>query len=415
MAEQRKRKWKNVDEAVSYVRDIFLMGKKKKYARAKSLLRQCAERDNVIAQYQLYAIEYNKIAGEDENDSPLFWCVKAAEKGYAPAQYDLALHYLYGDCVKKDIVIAIEWMEKAAELNYKEAMRKLSTLYSAGTIVKKNITKANYWKARFNGICDETYGMSREREDGEKDLDDELFDIHDIEQVVTAILSSAIKIDSFRADFLNNDEKKLFLLDNMAELAFVSKILLEKNIKHDVIKQSEEGSKILLCDIETLPERIQNMNVYVSDLLVEKGCDINNKMSWEKLSRQSELKRLLIPRKEIYSIENNGRTWWGYREPANDTYICIGVKDLIIFNDLSEANQKVTLINDMSNKTFQIMTSQNAKLIGQTKPDLYEVLSLLVDMEEIDYIPTLISGITLKEVEDEMMVLGVGKMEFIEE
>ena len=40
---------------------------------------------------------------------------KAADMGYAPAQYNLGYCYKYGDGVPRDLAVSAEWFRKAAE------------------------------------------------------------------------------------------------------------------------------------------------------------------------------------------------------------------------------------------------------------------------------------------------------------
>ena len=98
-----KHGWETVGQAVKYIRDTFslrLTAKKKQ--EIKNALEYCADKDNTKAQYLLYTMNQAG-SGDDKSDTSLFWCQKAAENGYAPAQYDLAIHYLYGDGIEKDI------------------------------------------------------------------------------------------------------------------------------------------------------------------------------------------------------------------------------------------------------------------------------------------------------------------------
>jgi len=67
-------------------------------------------------------------------DSPeaVKWIRKAAEQGYASAQYDFGYMYLNGDGVMKDRFEALKWIRKAAEQGYANAQWKLAmTYYSA--------------------------------------------------------------------------------------------------------------------------------------------------------------------------------------------------------------------------------------------------------------------------------------------
>jgi TPR repeat protein len=57
---------------------------------------------------------------------------KAAEKGYVPAQYNLAFLYENGLGVKQDYALAAAWYRKAVEQGDPEAQNNLGTLYSTG-------------------------------------------------------------------------------------------------------------------------------------------------------------------------------------------------------------------------------------------------------------------------------------------
>jgi len=67
---------------------------------------------------------------------------RAAEKGYMPAQYNLA--YLYGNGlgVKQDYTQAAAWYRKAADQGDSEAQNNLGTLYSTGQGVPRNDVEA---------------------------------------------------------------------------------------------------------------------------------------------------------------------------------------------------------------------------------------------------------------------------------
>lgn len=57
---------------------------------------------------------------------------KAADLGYAPAQYDLAICYANGFGEQRnDYKVAAKWLEKAAKQGYSKAMYKLGLYYSS--------------------------------------------------------------------------------------------------------------------------------------------------------------------------------------------------------------------------------------------------------------------------------------------
>lgn len=121
--------------------------------QAEEIFEQGAKAGDAIAQYQLYAIKlHNNEKNEETHKDALFWCKMAADQGYAPAQYDMSIHLLYGEGVEQDIFKSVQYMEKAADQGYTVAQQKLVTLYTAGSKVKKNEARASYWEARKSGI-----------------------------------------------------------------------------------------------------------------------------------------------------------------------------------------------------------------------------------------------------------------------
>lgn len=70
---------------------------------------------------------------------------KAAEQGYAPAQYRLGRMYSYGNGVAKDYGEAIKWYKKAAEQGYAMAQNNYGVMYETGHGVTRNIVEAKKW------------------------------------------------------------------------------------------------------------------------------------------------------------------------------------------------------------------------------------------------------------------------------
>jgi TPR repeat protein len=60
------------------------------------------------------------------------WYRYAAERGYAPAQYRLALLYSRGSGVAKDPRLALAWLRKAAAQRHAEAQYRLAAVYLRG-------------------------------------------------------------------------------------------------------------------------------------------------------------------------------------------------------------------------------------------------------------------------------------------
>ncbi len=90
---------------------------------------QFAEGDGVARDYSAAAQYYRK----------------AAEAGYAPAQYNLAHLYENGLGVARDLSKAAAWYRKAAEQGDPEAQNNLGTLYASGQGVARSDAAAVRW------------------------------------------------------------------------------------------------------------------------------------------------------------------------------------------------------------------------------------------------------------------------------
>ena len=83
-------------------------------------VKDLAERGDEEAQYML-SISFAEGYGNDKlPDKALEWCLKAAENGYARAQCEIGLRYLYGQGLPKDNKQARFWLEKAKDAEDRE-------------------------------------------------------------------------------------------------------------------------------------------------------------------------------------------------------------------------------------------------------------------------------------------------------
>lgn len=73
------------------------------------------------------------------------WFYRAAEQGYADAQFNLGLMYVEGDGVDQDIAQAVELFKKAAEQGNIDAQNNLGAMYYTGEGVERNVDIAIGW------------------------------------------------------------------------------------------------------------------------------------------------------------------------------------------------------------------------------------------------------------------------------
>ena len=86
---------------------------------------------------------------------------KAAEQGYAQAQYNLGVCYANGDGVEKNPTEAVKWYRKAAEQGDALAQCNLGVCYANGNGVEKNLNEAVKWhrKAAEQGDAKAQYNL----------------------------------------------------------------------------------------------------------------------------------------------------------------------------------------------------------------------------------------------------------------
>ena len=103
-----------------------------------------ARQGDIASQYSL-GVHYDEIKEFEES---VAWYTKAALLGYAPAQYNLAFNYRYGEGVTIDHMKSIGWYTEAAEQGYAHAQAELGLCYLKGSIVHQDIEKAIRWLTR---------------------------------------------------------------------------------------------------------------------------------------------------------------------------------------------------------------------------------------------------------------------------
>jgi len=121
-------------------------GVAKSSKKAVKFLKQAAEKNHVLAQYNLGQIYQQDSELKDDKEA-VKWFKKAAAQGYDYAQDTLGwMHqYGYGKVVKKDSKEAVKWYKKAAEQNHFLAQYTLGNMYFEGEGVLKDFKEAAKW------------------------------------------------------------------------------------------------------------------------------------------------------------------------------------------------------------------------------------------------------------------------------
>ena len=86
------------------------------------------------------------------------WFRKAAEQGYAKAQYNLGISYYNGAGVTKDATESVKWFHKAAEQGEAQAQCNLGVSYATGEGVAKDDVEAFKW---FSLACNQNLEFAK--------------------------------------------------------------------------------------------------------------------------------------------------------------------------------------------------------------------------------------------------------------
>ena len=124
-------------------------------------LKKAAEQGYAKAQFGL-GICYDFGKGVEKNPTEAVkWYRKAAEQGYAQAQCNLGGCYANGNGVEKNLNEAVKWYRKAAEQGDAKAQYNLGTCYDFGNGVEKNLNEAVKWyrKAAEQGYALAQYNL----------------------------------------------------------------------------------------------------------------------------------------------------------------------------------------------------------------------------------------------------------------
>ena len=110
-----------------------------------AILKICAERGSVSAQFYLGAI-YATGDGVPEDDAEAVrWLRLAAEQGHSTAQSNLGVMYGAGDGIPEDDVEAVRWYRLAAEQGDSAGQLNLGIMYGNGEGVARDDVLAYMW------------------------------------------------------------------------------------------------------------------------------------------------------------------------------------------------------------------------------------------------------------------------------
>lgn len=143
-------------------------------------IQQRADANDPAAQTALASCYDLGMHVQPDGKESISWLTKAANQGYAPAEYELGRIYLYGRGIPIDYAQALLRERKAAEQGDPRAQRDLAFMYERGFGVAADPAQAAEWnrKAAVQGNAeaqlhlakglDDGVGVSKDREEARK-------------------------------------------------------------------------------------------------------------------------------------------------------------------------------------------------------------------------------------------------------
>lgn len=112
--------------------------------KAIEFCKKAAQKGHVVA--QSFLAQWFMQRPDDVNKEVLNWLEKAAKQGERQACYNYGISIHRGDLPNMDAVVdSLPYFRKSAELGYQPAYQRMALIYLNGEGVEKNIAIAKYW------------------------------------------------------------------------------------------------------------------------------------------------------------------------------------------------------------------------------------------------------------------------------
>lgn len=229
------------------------------------------------------------------------------------------------------------------------------------------------------------------------------------EQAVAAAITAEIKLTEVDPDVFTDGAETMILLDNPAELAYVSAMFLVSGIDHGIA--AEHPVRLALVDDDLIFS--DRKRVLLSDTVLKRGCQGCNVKAWEMLSKRNEIIKLHVADRDYYKFSYGDRKErWTCRNMYGVTHVCVEQADICRINKISDGLYPVYL-EDVG-KTYKILRKDNGGLIGYLGKRFVDMLDALKRAGEISSSPVEINGISLRVNGNEAEFLGMGHLKFME-
>ena len=230
---------------------------------------------------------------------------------------------------------------------------------------------------------------------------------NEFEEAVAAAITDEFRLTDVGPENISNEIDTVVLLDNPAELAFVSGTFLVSKIEHGIATEHS----VRLALIDEYPSFADRKVVWLSNTALKRGCKESNVEAWKLLSERHDISQLNVAERDFYQFTyGDQKKRWTCRNMYGVTHVCIEQSDISEMDNLPDGVYPLSLVDD--GKTYMVLR-KNAELLGRLGNTFVELIDALKNSGEISSLPATIS-ISLQVQNGKAEFLGMGHLKFIE-
>ena len=241
----------------------------------------------------------------------------------------------------------------------------------------------------------------------EKVIDPDFVHKTEYEKSVIEHVSDEVKLTELTADYVR-PEPTIVLLDNPAELAFVSGTFLVSGINHSV----KEGSDVVLALVDDYKKYSSYGHVMISSTTVKSGCKEENVQAWKELSQRLDITGLEVASRDFYEFKYDDHSRWTCRNMYGVTHVCVLEEDIKEVEKLPDGIYPVSIVDDRD--TYMMCKKDSLSILGRLGKNFVDLINALIQSGEITSAPANIKGVSIKVANGKMEILGMGHLKFIE-
>lgn len=201
------------------------------------------------------------------------------------------------------------------------------------------------------------------------------------------------------------------ILSNEAEMAYVSSMLLQANVAHDM-ELCDGKESVCLWKAQTKKIKFSSGVTLISSAFIKQGCSLETETVWAGLGNATEINEVVVSGRDFFDFEGKDKQQrWGCRNLYGATHLAIQNEDISLSTTIDE-EQPVSLMKD--NRNYIILSKKNAEQLGVTTDNLWGALERLKKSDEISEFPRLIAGLVLAKTSSGYEIKGIGHMKFDE-